>query len=44
MYYVGAHEVEHRDPAKGDTSSLHAIGLALSDGPNLRRWRRWNDE
>lgn len=44
MYYVGAHEVEHRDPAKGDTSSLHAIGLAVSDGPNLRRWRRWNEE
>jgi len=44
LYYVGAHEVSQRDLSKGDNASLHAIGLALSEGRTLRRWRRWNEE
>jgi hypothetical protein len=39
LYYIGANEGGH-----DELSSRHQIGLALSDGPNYRRWRRWGEE
>jgi predicted GH43/DUF377 family glycosyl hydrolase len=37
MYYVGANETGLDD----ELSRRHAIGLAVSDGPDFRRWMRW---
>jgi len=40
MYYIGNLEV----PGGADElSSLHQIGMAVSDGPNFRKWRRWGE-
>ncbi|MCS7001395.1 MAG: glycosyl hydrolase [Dehalococcoidia bacterium] len=39
MYYIGANEGGH-----DELSSRHQIGMAVSDGPNYRVWRRWNEE
>lgn len=36
MYYIGANEGGH-----DELSVQHQIGLAISDGPNYRRWHRW---
>lgn len=38
MYYIGANEGGY-----DELSTQHQIGLAVSDGPNYRRWRRWGE-
>jgi predicted GH43/DUF377 family glycosyl hydrolase len=38
MYYIGANEGGH-----DELSSQHQIGLAVSDGPNFRKWHRWGE-
>jgi len=38
MYYVGAGEAGH-----DELSSHHQIGMAVSHGPDFRRWRRWGE-
>ncbi|MFL5281129.1 MAG: hypothetical protein ACJ8AW_09025 [Rhodopila sp.] len=38
LYYIGANEGGH-----DELSTQHQIGLAVSDGPDFRRWRRWNE-
>ncbi|GIW06693.1 MAG: hypothetical protein KatS3mg060_1498 [Dehalococcoidia bacterium] len=35
LYYVGGPE------RQAGNDYQQGIGLALSDGPNYRRWRRW---
>jgi predicted GH43/DUF377 family glycosyl hydrolase len=39
MYYIGANEGGH-----DELSTQHQIGMAVSDGPNFRRWRRWGGD
>lgn len=39
MYYIGANEGGH-----DELSTQHQIGLAVSDGTNFRRWRRWGGD
>ena len=38
LYYIGANEGGH-----DELSTRHQIGMAVSDGPNYRKWRRWNE-
>lgn len=38
MYYVGVNE-----GGNDELSSQHQIGLAVSDGPNFRKWHRWGE-
>jgi hypothetical protein len=38
MYYVGGTEGGH-----DELSVEIRIGLAVSDGPNFRKWRRWGE-
>lgn len=38
MYYIGATEGGH-----DELSVRHQIGLAVSDGAEFRRWRRWGE-
>ena len=38
LYYIGANEGGY-----DELSTRHQIGLAVSDGPNYRRWRRWGE-
>lgn len=42
MYYIGSNESEQHGSG-GEMALRHRIGLAISDGPNLRRWRRWGE-
>lgn len=37
MYYLGVGKLD------GDDASKQGIGLAVSDGPNFRSWRRFNE-
>lgn len=39
MYYVGSNE-----GGADELSRQHRIGLAISDGSNFLRWRRWGEE
>jgi hypothetical protein len=39
MYYIGANEGGH-----DELSTQHQIGMAVSDGPNYRKWRRWGEK
>jgi predicted GH43/DUF377 family glycosyl hydrolase len=39
LYYVGVNEGGH-----DELSSRHQIGMAVSDGPNFRSWRRYDEE
>jgi hypothetical protein len=42
LYYVGATEVQRANPEEfNEHATTHRIGLAVSDGPDLTRWRRW---
>jgi predicted GH43/DUF377 family glycosyl hydrolase len=38
MYYIGANEGGY-----DELSTQHQIGMAVSDGPNFRKWRRWGE-
>ncbi len=38
MYYIGANEA-----GPEESYSLYQIGLAVSDGPDIRSWRRWGE-
>jgi hypothetical protein len=38
MYYIGANEGGH-----DELSARHQIGLAVSDGSDFRKWRRWGE-
>lgn len=40
MYYVGR---EVPAAGKSENDARYQIGLAVSDDPDLRRWRRWNE-
>lgn len=39
LYYVGVNQSGH-----DELSKMHQIGLAVSDGPNFRKWRRWGEQ
>ena len=38
MYYIGANEGGY-----DELSTQHQIGMALSDGPDFRKWHRWGE-
>jgi len=38
LYYVGCPEMGH-----DELSGMQLIGMAVSDGPNFRKWRRWGE-
>jgi hypothetical protein len=38
MYYVGCPEA-----GQDELTAMHFIGLAVSDGPDYRKWRRWGE-
>jgi beta-xylosidase len=38
MYYIGANEA-----GPEESYSTYQIGMAVSDGPNYRSWRRWEE-
>jgi hypothetical protein len=40
MYYIGANELE--PGAQGELSTIHQIGLAVSNDGDPARWRRWD--
>jgi len=47
MYYVGIKEgLDPELSARsqgGELAVRHQIGMAVSDGPNFRKWRRWDE-
>lgn len=42
MYYIGSNESEQHDSG-GEMALRHRIGLAVSAGSDLTRWRRWSE-
>lgn len=42
MYYIGSNESEQHE-AGGEMALRHRIGLAVSDGADPTRWKRWGD-
>ncbi|MBK6599748.1 MAG: glycosyl hydrolase [Proteobacteria bacterium] len=42
MYYIGSNEVANHGPAD-EMALQHRIGLAVSTGTDLTRWRRWGE-
>ncbi|MDX2225437.1 MAG: hypothetical protein SFV21_21975 [Rhodospirillaceae bacterium] len=42
LYYVGATSRIKGDLESGESRNIHRIGLALSDGMDLTKWRRWD--
>jgi hypothetical protein len=41
MYYIGSNEVAAHGNMPNELALKHQIGLAVSDGRNLRSWKRW---
>jgi len=42
LYYVGAEIPGYDGTQHGEQQHIHRIGLAISDGADLTKWKRWN--